>query len=106
MAEQTILKVTTEELEKTVGSFSGNLSSVQSLTQQMISTIDGLSSTCNGEPFDSFRTKASGLSNDMDQIKKMIQGHIDELTQVSGIMKSLESENQSIVQGLPSDAIS
>jgi WXG100 family type VII secretion target len=106
MAQQTILRVTTEELERTVGSFSGNLSTVQSLTSQMLQLIQGLSSTCNGEPFDAFRTKAEGLNNDMEQVKKMIQGHMDELTSVAGIMKTFASENESIVNGLPADAIS
>ncbi len=106
MAEQTILKVSTEEIEKTIGNFSGNLSTVQSLTSQMMSTIDGLGSVCNGEPYDAYVTKAKGLSNDMEQVKSMISGHIDELTQVAGIMKTLVSENASTVEGLPADAIS
>ena len=38
MAQQTILKVSTDELEKTVGNFGSNLSKVESLTQQMIWT--------------------------------------------------------------------
>lgn len=105
MAE-TILRVSTDELSKTVGLFSGNLSTVQSLTTQMLQLIQGLSSTCNGEPFDTFRTKAEGLSNDMEQVKSMISGHMDELTEVAGIMKTFEGQSQSIVNGLPSDAIS
>ncbi len=106
MAEQTILRVSTEELEKTVGNFSGNLSTVESVTSQMLQLIQGLSSTCNGEPFDAFRTKAEGLNDDMTQVKRMIQGHMDELTQVAGIMKTAVDQNNSVVNGLPADAIS
>jgi uncharacterized protein YukE len=103
---QTILRVSTDEITRTVNAFNGNLSQVTTLTNQMTALIQGLQPICNGEPFDTFRNRAMQLSGDMDQIKKMITGHIDELTQVAGIMNNLASDNSNIVNGLPTDVIS
>ncbi|MBR1472538.1 MAG: hypothetical protein IJ600_12975 [Lachnospiraceae bacterium] len=106
MAEQTILRVSTEELTKTVGNFNGNLSTVTNLTSSMLQLIQGLGSVINGEGYDNFRTKAEGLSNDMDQVKKMIEGHMREIEQVKTIMDGLIADNNNVVNGLPADAIS
>ena len=106
MASQTILRVSTDELSRTVGAFNANLSTVTQLTNQMMSLLQGLQPVCNGEPYDTFRNKALQLQNDMDQMKKMIQGHVDELTQVGGIMDQLANDSNTVVGGLPTDVIS
>ncbi len=106
MANKTVLRVSTDEISRTIGSFNANLSTVTNLTNQMLSLLQGLQPICNGDPYDTFRNRALQLSGDMDQVKKMIEGHIDELTQVSGIMDSLSNENTNIINGLPTDVIS
>ncbi len=105
MANQTVLRVSTSDLTRTVGSFNANLSTVSNLTSQMLQLLNNLQTVCHGDPYDSFRNKALQLSGDMDQIKRMIQGHIDELTQVAGIMDQLANDNNAAFSGLPTDVI-
>ena len=102
---QTILRVSTDEISKTIGSLNANLSTVTNLTNQIDQLLQGLQPVCNGDPFDNFRNKAVQLKGDMDQMKKMIEGHIDELTQVSGIMENLANDNANVVNNLPTDVI-
>ena len=106
MANQTVLRVSTDDLSRTVGAFNANLSTVTQLTNQMMALLQGLQPVCNGEPYDTFRSRAQQLQGDMDQMKKMIQGHIDELTQVAGIMDNLANDNNNLVNSLPTDVIS
>ncbi|MCR4640700.1 MAG: hypothetical protein K5697_01555 [Lachnospiraceae bacterium] len=102
----TKLKVSKEELLSTVGKFNANYSAVSNATSQMLTLLEGLKTVCNGEPYDGFIAKAAGLNNDMEQVKKMINGHIDELTKVAGIVDQLVQETNAAFSGLPNDVIS
>ena len=102
---QTILKVSTDEISRTIGALNANLSTVTNLTNQIDQLLQGLQPVCNGDPFDNFRNKAVQLKGDMDQMKKMIDGHIQELTQVAGIMDNLANDNANLVNNLPTDVI-
>ena len=105
MANQTVLRVSTDEITRTIGAFNANLSTVTNLTSQMLQLLNGLQSVCHGDPYDNFRNKALQLNGDMDQIKRMINGHIDELTEVAGIMNNLVADNNAAFSGLPTDVI-
>ena len=105
MANKTYLKVTTEQLKTVSGQFQNDLSNVTSTTDKMMNLINGLSAVCNGDPYDQFNQKAVSLQGDMEQIKKMIQGHEDELMQVAGIMDNAVNAANSTIQGLPTDVI-
>ena len=102
----TRLKVSKEEIVGTIGKFNANFSGVSNTTSQIMTLLDGLKTVCNGEPYDAFHAKAANLNNDMEQIKKMISGHVEELTTVAGIVDQLVQETNAAFSGLPTDVIS
>lgn len=102
---KTYLKVTTDQLKTVSGQFSTDLSNVTSTTDKMLSMINGLNAVCNGDPYDQFIQKAMSLQGDMEQIKKMITGHQDELLQVAGLLDNAKDNASTQIQGLPTDVI-
>ena len=99
------LKVTPEKLTATASEFQSKGSRMQSLTQQMTSTVTGLSSIWTGEAATAYTKKFSELQDDMDKMKRMIDEHVTDLNEMARVYQQAEKANEELASGLSGDVI-
>ncbi len=100
-----ILKVTPEKLIEASNEFSTTGKTVNSLTQEMLEIINGLSSIWQGEAAKGYSTKFLGLQDDIDKINRLIQEHVTDLIDMAREYQAAEDANQEASAGLLSDVI-
>ncbi len=100
------LKVTPEKLIATASEFSTSGNTVNSLTQQMMSIVQGLSSAWQGEASSAYIAKFNQLQGDIDQMNRMIQEHVTDLNDMARNYQDAETAGQDIAAGLAADVIS
>lgn len=99
------LLVTPEKLIATSQEFASTAAQVQTLTNQMLETINSLASVWSGEAHTTYYTKFNGLNNDMARIHKMIMEHSSDLTEMANNYKQAESRNVETDAALNADVI-
>ncbi len=100
------LRVTPQQLERTASGFESKAREVQTITQQMTSTVTSLTGQVwSGEAATAYVTKFKGLQDDMDRIYKMIQEHSDDLIQMARQYSDVETKNEDLANQLASDVI-
>ncbi|MGI6010703.1 MAG: WXG100 family type VII secretion target [Ruminococcus sp.] len=99
------LKVTPEKLIAAASEFSAQGNTVSSLTQQMMTIVQGLSSVWQGEASSAYLARFQQLQGDIDQMNKMIQEHVQDLNDMARNYQSAEDAGKDIAAGLASDVI-
>ncbi|MBR4981531.1 MAG: WXG100 family type VII secretion target [Lachnospiraceae bacterium] len=99
------LLVTPEKLMSTSQEFATVASQVQTITNQMIETVNSLSTTWGGEAHTAYHAKFSGLNDDMTRIHKMIIEHSNDLNEMANNYKQAESTNVESGSALQADVI-
>ena len=101
-----IINVTPEKLISTAEEFNSTNSQVQNLTQQMISTVDSLRSSWEGEAATAYNNKFHQLEDDMARMHSMINEHVNDLKNMANQYKTAEKANEDISNSLAGDVIS
>ncbi len=101
-----ILKVTPEKLISTASEFSSTGSSINSITTEMMSIVNGLKSTWQGDAATTYSTKFNQLQDDMDRMHRMIQEHVTDLNEMATKYQAAESANSDLGSSLSGDVIS
>ena len=101
-----ILKVTPEKLMSTADEFQTTGGQVRSLTQEMISIVDSLKSSWEGEAATAYSTKFHQLEDDMEKMHRMIDEHVKDLNEMANQYKTAESANVDTSSALTGDVIS
>lgn len=100
-----IIKVTPEELVSTAEEFNGVSSQVQSLTQNMIQTVDALKSAWQGEAAEAYSRQFHQLENDMNKMHSMINEHVTDLRDMAQRYQQAETANAELGGSLSGDVI-
>lgn len=100
-----ILNVTPEKLISTAQEFSASGQTVSSLTQQMTTLVKGLSSSWQGEASTAYVNKFNQLQDDIEKFNRMIQEHVNDLTEMARVYQEAESANVEVASRLPTDAL-
>lgn len=101
-----ILKVTPEKLMSTADEFQTTGGQVRNLTQEMISIIDGLRSSWEGDAATAYNTKFHQLDDDMERMHRMIEEHVKDLNEMARQYQTAESANVDTSNTLRGDVIS
>lgn len=100
------LRVTPEKLETTATDFGTQETKVATLTSQMITIVQGMSTVWTGEAQQSYLTRFNALEEDMNQIKNKIEEHVTDLKEMASIYRTAETTNTENVSALATDFIS
>lgn len=99
------LRVTPEKLISTAQNFSSTAGTVQNLTSNMLSIVDGLNSTWAGEAATAYYTKAHGLQDSINKMVRMINEHSTDLQAMAQAYQEAERTNQEKATALRTDII-
>ena len=99
------LKVTPEKLKSTACDFKNRKGQIKGLTDQMLRTVEGLSSSWEGDAQKTYARKFKALDGDMAQIQVEINEHIEDLIAIAENFLQAEKENVGTSQSLSSDYI-
>ena len=101
-----ILKVTPERLISTADEFQTTGGQVRNLTQEMISIVDSLKSSWEGEAATADNTKFHQLEYDMEKMHRMIDEHVKDLKEMAAAYQTAETANIDTGNSLAGDVIS
>lgn len=101
-----ILKVDPQKLISTATEFNATGGQVRSLTGEMISIINSLSSVWEGEAATTYNTKFHQLDDDMEKMHRMIEEHVKDLNEMAQQYITAENANIDTGSGLAGDVIS
>ena len=87
------LKVTPQDLISTSSDFRGKGISVQSLTQEMLSLVAGLSGSWEGDASGAYTKKFADLSGDITKINNKIKEHVEDLQEMARQYQTAEDAN-------------
>ena len=99
------LLVTPEQLRSASGKFSTTNGQIRSITGEMISLVNALSSVWSGEAADAFKTKFNQLSDDIERIYRMIEEHVKDLEEMAARYEAAEKESIDSSNALRGDII-
>lgn len=99
------LKVTPDTLINTANEFNGTGTQINNLTQQMLSIVNSLKSTWQGEAATAYSSKFNALEDDMQKMHRMIQEHVTDLNEMATNYKAAEAQNMDAATALPADVI-
>lgn len=99
------LRVTPQDLINTSTDFSSRGQTVNSLTQEMLSLVSGLSGIWEGDAAGAYTKQFSALSGDISQINNKIKEHVDDLQEMAKRYQSAEDSNTTDNTSMPSDLI-
>ncbi|MCI9102645.1 MAG: WXG100 family type VII secretion target [Lachnospiraceae bacterium] len=99
------LRVNPQDLINTSTDFSSRGQTVNSLTQEMLSLVSGLSGIWEGDAAGAYTKQFSALSGDISQINNKIKEHVDDLQEMARGYQSAEDSNTSDNTSMPSDLI-
>lgn len=100
-----ILKVTPERLESAANEFSSTASTVSTLTNEMTSLVNGLSSAWTGEAATTYNSKFNALNDDIQRMVAMINEHSADLIEMANTYKTAEQANASLANSLLENVI-
>ncbi len=103
---ENILKVTPEKLIETAGQFQNTESNIRTITQEMISIVDGFKPVWQGEAATGFSNRFAALSDDMNRLYALIRKHSDSLIEMADEYRRAEDESSALAQSLTGGAIS
>lgn len=99
------LRVSPERLKASAQSLASSAASVQQLTGNMLSTVDGLNSTWAGEAATAYYNKAHGLQDSINKMVRMIQEHSTDLQVMATEYEQAEKTAQETAAALQTDVI-
>ena len=100
-----ILKVTPEKLISTAEEFGSTGSQVRNLTQEMISMVDSLKNSWEGEAATAYSSKFHQLEDDMEKMHRMIDEHVKDLNEMAKNYQLAETGNVEAGNALAGDVI-
>lgn len=100
-----ILKVTPEQLIASAGSFEQTGSSISSITSQMVSLVESLSSVWGGEAATAYMNKFSHLNDDIQKLTNMVIEHSTDLKEMASIYQQAERASEEAIANLSGDVI-
>lgn len=99
------LKVTPDKLKSTAAEFKNQSTKIRTLTQNMISLVNGMSSIWQGEAQQQYVSKFKSLDGDMAQMVLLINEHVDDLNAMADNYNKSETDNTSTATGLENNYI-
>lgn len=100
------LKVTPEQLIEAAGAFESAGQTISSLTGQMMSIVNDLKGVWQGEAQEQYSIKFTGLQDDIERINRMIEEHVNDLTQMAKVYQNAEDASVEESGALLSDVVS
>ena len=100
------LKVTPAELEAKAADFKSVMTQTKSLTDDMMNDVTGLSSSWTGDASASYINKFRKLQTDMDTMGRMINEHVNNLTELAKEYTTTEKKNAAATESLAANIIS
>lgn len=100
-----ILKVTPEKLRSASGEFSGTNNTIKSITDDMMSLINSLKGSWQGEASEAFSAKFGQLQDDMEKMHRMINEHVTDLQDMATEYEKAENANMETSNALAGDVI-
>lgn len=100
-----ILLVTPEQLETASGEFAAKGTSVGSLTDRMVQTVESLGGVWEGEAALAYANRFRKLDEDIRKMVRMIQEHAADLSDMARVYREAETVNQEEIAGLAGDVI-
>lgn len=101
-----ILKVDPQKLISTADEFNTTGGQVHTLTEQMITIVDSLKSTWEGDASTAYSTKFHQLEDDMEKMHRMIDEHVKDLNEMAQQYITAENTNMDTGNSLAGDVIS
>ncbi len=102
----TMLKVTPEKLIETASEFAGCEQRIRSITQEMVSIVDGFKPIWQGEAATGFSVRFNSLCDDMERMYALIRKHSDDLTEMANEYMQAEAQSGAYAENLVTEAIS
>lgn len=101
-----ILKVTPEKLMQASSEFENSGAQVNSITQEMLSIINGLKSIWQGEAATGYTNRFNGLADDIEKINRMIAEHVSDLNEMASEYQQAENESVEQANALTMEVVS
>ncbi len=101
-----MLKVTPEKLIETAQEFANTETRIRSITEEMVSIVDGFKPIWQGEAATGFALRFSALRDDMERLYVLIRKHSEDLTEVANEYRQAESESRNLAESLATGAVS
>lgn len=101
-----ILKVTPEKLMQASSAFESAGSTVNSITQEMLTIINNLKSVWQGEAASGYTNRFNGLADDIEKINRMIAEHVSDLNQMATEYQQAENESLEQANALTMEVVS
>ncbi len=98
--------VTNEELSTTANDFNQKGQDIRNYMNQMMSRVDSLSGSWEGEAAEAYKRKFKSLEDDIQRMLSMINEHVNDLNEMAGVYKSVEDQNLEAINTLAEDVIS
>ena len=102
----TMLKVTPEKLIETASEFAGCEQRIRSITQEMVSIVDGFKPVWQGEAATGFSMRFYSLRDDMERLYALIRKHSEDLMSIANEYRQAESESRNMAESLATEAVS
>lgn len=99
------LKVTPDKLKSTATEFKNQSTKIRTLTQNMISLVNGMNSIWQGEAQQQYVSKFKALDGDMAQMVLLINEHVDDLNAMADNYAKTETGNTTAANGLSDNYI-
>jgi WXG100 family type VII secretion target len=100
------LKVTPETLRNTASQFESQGNTMKSFTDQMTNIVNQISGDVwSGEAATAYKSKFSGLQDDITKLHKMVQDHSKNLIEIATEYSAAENSNQQLAGSLSADVI-
>lgn len=98
--------VTNEELSRTANEFNQKGQNIRNYMNQMLSQVEALSKSWEGEAAEAYRRKFKSLEDDIQRMLSMINEHVNDLNEMAGVYKNVEEQNIEAINTLAEDVIS
>lgn len=99
------LRVNPQDLISTSTDFNSRGQTVNSLTQEMLSLVSGLSGGWEGDAAGAYTKQFASLSEDIGQINNKIKEHVEDLQEMAKKYEAAESDNTTTNSSMPSNLI-
>ena len=103
---QGYIKVTPSQLISTADSFNTSAGKVRSITDNMLSIVNGLKGVWEGEAATTYTGKFNQLEDDMQKMNRMIQEHVKDLNEMAREYENAETISVETGSALANDVIS
>lgn len=103
---QGYLKVTPEKLMEASSEFEASGSSVNSITQEMLSIVNSLKGIWQGEAATGYTNRFNGLADDIEKINRMIAEHVSDLNEMATEYQQAENESLERANALNMEVVS